>query len=144
MYLDCVHSAGISRSSAGDRVTASPDSLVLLCGYVRLCFEGKQTCCEKSLPGLLRRFVYSVVSRRCTVTVYITSGAMASGKARGGRPQVDRSRVVRDFMECARVLRDFGLTGSALQRTWGSTSWSTTTGCLVILFRMIPCTGRSC
>ena len=33
MYLDCVHSAGISRSYAGDRVTASLDSLVLLsCG----------------------------------------------------------------------------------------------------------------
>ena len=33
MYLDCVHSARISRSYAGDRVTASPNSLVLLdCG----------------------------------------------------------------------------------------------------------------
>ena len=38
MYLDCVHSAGIRYSSAGDRVTASPNSLMLLdcrvCSFV--------------------------------------------------------------------------------------------------------------
>ena len=47
----------------------------------------------KSLPGSLRRIVHSVGNRRCTVTVYITSGAMASGDAGGSRPRVDRSGV---------------------------------------------------
>ena len=54
MYLDCVHSAGISYSSAGDQVTASSDSLVLLDCHV-CSFEGKQGCCEESLPGVTFR-----------------------------------------------------------------------------------------
>ena len=63
--------------------------------YVCLClsFEGKQTCCDRSLPGSLRRLVHSEESLRCTVTVYITSGAMASGKARGGRPELTKVGV---------------------------------------------------
>ena len=82
------------------QVTVSLLLQIILCClivvYVRLClsFEGKQTCCEKSLPGSLRRLVYFVGSRRCTVTVYISNGAMASGKGRGGRPRVDRSGVI--------------------------------------------------
>ena len=62
----------------------------LMVVYVRLCLslEGKQTCCEKSLPGSLRRRVQSVGIRQCTVTVYITSDAMAFVNARGGRPRV--------------------------------------------------------
>ena len=39
------------------------------------------------------RPVHSVGYRRCTVTVYITSGTMASGDAGGSRPRVDRSGV---------------------------------------------------
>ena len=72
---------------------------ILLCClivvYIRSClsFEGKQTCCEKSLPGSLRRLVHYVGNRRCTVTVYSTSGAKASGNAGGSRPRVDRSGV---------------------------------------------------
>ena len=90
MYLVCVHSAEISRSSAGDRVTASPDSLVLLsCGVCSSVLK----LCNKMLPGSLRWLVHSVGSRRCTVTVSITSGVMASGKARGGRFRVYRSGV---------------------------------------------------
>ena len=55
------------------QVTGSLLLQILLCClvvvYVCLCFEGKQTCCRKALPGSLRRLVHSVWSRRCTVTV---------------------------------------------------------------------------
>ena len=37
--------------------------------------------------------MHSVESRRCTVTVYITSGVMASGDAGGSRPRADRNGV---------------------------------------------------
>ena len=78
MYLDCLHSAGISYSSAGDRVTASPDSLVY---------------CEKSSSGSLCRLVPYIGNRRCTVTAYIASGAMTSGDSGGSRPRVDHRGV---------------------------------------------------
>ena len=40
IYLDCAHSAGISFSPAGDRVTASPVSLVFLdCGVCLFVFK---------------------------------------------------------------------------------------------------------
>ena len=42
----------------------------------------------KSLPGSLRQLVHSVRNRQCTVTVYITSGAMASGNAGGSWPEL--------------------------------------------------------
>ena len=96
MYLDCVHSAGISYSSAGDRVTASPDSLVLLDFVsVRSClsFEGKQGCYEELLPGLLFRLEYYTRTKRFTVNVCITSGAMASSDSGGSHPRVDHHRV---------------------------------------------------
>ena len=47
----------------------------------------------KSLPGLLRRLVHSVGNRWCTVTVDITSGAVASGNAGGRLSRVDRGGV---------------------------------------------------
>ena len=47
----------------------------------------------KSFPGSLRRPVHSAGYRRCTVYVYITSGAMASGDAGGSRSRVDRGGV---------------------------------------------------
>ena len=37
--------------------------------------------------------MHYIGNRRCTVTVYITSGAMASGNAGGSRPRVDRGGV---------------------------------------------------
>ena len=61
---------------------------ILLCCLIVVCFR---LCCKiltKSLPGTLRRLVHSVGNRRCTVTVYITSGAMASGNAGGSRPEL--------------------------------------------------------
>ena len=77
------------------QVTGSLFLQILLCClivvYVCLCFEGKQTCCDSSLPGSLRQLVHSEGSIRCTVTVYISSGMMASGMDRGGRPRIDRS-----------------------------------------------------
>ena len=81
------------------QVTGSLLLQIILCclivAYVCLClsFEGKQMCCDSLLPGSLRRLVHSEGSIPCTVTVYITSGAMVSGKARGGRPRNDRSAV---------------------------------------------------
>ena len=48
---------------------------------------------SKSLPGSLRRLGHYVGNRWCTVTVYITSGEMASGNAGDNWPRVDRSGV---------------------------------------------------
>ena len=61
--------------------------IILWCLCVTVCFL---SCSEnltvtKSLPGSLCRPVYSAGYRRCTVTVYITSGTMASGDADGVR-----------------------------------------------------------
>ena len=80
MYLDWVHSARISQSL---QVTGSLILQIILCClivvYVCLSFKGKQTCCDRSLPGSLRRPVHFEGSIRCTVTVYIASGVIASG-----------------------------------------------------------------
>ena len=97
MYLDCVHSAGISYSST------VPGSLLLqflLCYLivvsVRSClsFEGKQGCCEESLSGSLCRLEYYTRTRRCAMTVCIANGAMASSDSGDSRPQADRRRVI--------------------------------------------------
>ena len=63
--------------------------------YVRLYLSSKESrrVVKIMLPGSLRWLVHSVGSRRCIVTVSIISGAMASGKARGGRFRVDRGGV---------------------------------------------------
>ena len=96
MHLHCVHSAGISRSPAGDRVTASPNSFALLncgvCSFV-LKFWRKADVLWIIVAWIVVPACAFCGSRRCTVNVYITSGVMASGNARVGRPRVDRSGV---------------------------------------------------
>ena len=86
MYLDCVQVL---------QVTGSLLLQIHLCYLIVVCFL---SCCKnltgtKSLPGSLHQLGNDVGNRRCTVTVYITNGAMASGDAGGSRPLGDRSGV---------------------------------------------------
>ena len=65
-------------------------SLLLLCCLIVVCFLlcSKNLTATKLLPGSLSQPVHSVGHRRCTVSVYLTSGAMASGDVGGSRPEL--------------------------------------------------------
>ena len=77
------------------QVTGSLLFRFLSCYLTVVCFLScsKNSTVTKSLPELLRRPVHIVRRRRCTVSAYLTSGAMGSGDAGGGWPRVERSGV---------------------------------------------------
>ena len=83
------------------QVTRSLLFRILLCYLIVVCFLSCSKNLTKSLPGLLRRPVHFVRRRRCTVSVYLTSGAMTVGVA---SPEF--------IMERAQVLCELGITGS--------------------------------
>ena len=72
------------------QVTGSLFLRILFCCLTGVCFLScsKNLTVTKSLPGSLRRPVHSVGRRRCMVSVYLTSGAMASGVVVGSRPEL--------------------------------------------------------
>ena len=81
------------------QVTGSLLLRIIFCCLIVLYYrwyldlEGNPSCCEELLSGSLHRLVHSVKSRLCTVTVSITSAAMATGNDGDGRPKSDRSGV---------------------------------------------------
>ena len=60
------------------QATGSLLLLILLCCLIVVCFRlcSENLTVTKSLPGSFRQLVHSVGNQRCTVTVYITSGAV--------------------------------------------------------------------